>query len=211
MGRHSFADRSRPYRIVLAAIAAAWALVTLPLPLSVWDPGGGFWPEDITVIPAYDAAVRWAGDPYIVFGALAGLSFLAIGLALLPDLHRAGWGGITMGWTILATAPITALSYLSTPVDAPLHFLWGAEALGLLAISLTGLLAAFSAGRRWGRSARILLASTFVFIVVFTIGLGYYPHGSLVGLGLVAVAVIAAAPRDRAFAAPTDATDGGVL
>ncbi|WP_019181976.1 hypothetical protein [Microbacterium yannicii] len=198
-GRHSLTDRSRPWRIALAALGAAWALATVPLPLTVWNPGSWLWFDDILDIPAYAAAAEWAGDPYIVFGALAGLSFLAIGLAFLPDLRRAGWGGKVMGWLIVTGAPLTVVSYINTRTDAPLHFLWGAEGYVLLAIGLSGLLAAFTAGNRWGSGTKTLLGLTLLFLILGMVTFGYYPHGSLVALGLEAVVVMAAAPRDRAF------------
>ncbi|WP_374977065.1 hypothetical protein ACEYYH_04470 [Microbacterium trichothecenolyticum] len=198
--RPSVTDRSRPWRIVLAALGAAWALVTLPLTLSVWNPGPWLWIDDIYDIPGYAAAREWAGDPYVVFGALASVSFLAIGAAFYADLRRARWGGTVMAWLILAGAPITAISNINTPVDAPLHCLWGAEAFVLIAIGLSGLLAAFSAGSAWTSGAKTLLGLTLLIVFVGTVALGYYPHGSLVALGTEAAIVIAVAPRDAAFA-----------
>ncbi|NHB84037.1 hypothetical protein G7085_03515 [Tessaracoccus sp. HDW20] len=56
-----------------------------------------------------------AGDPYVVFGCLGAVSFLAIGLSLLPDMRRAGLGGRLFAWLILLGAGVTVISYLGTP------------------------------------------------------------------------------------------------
>ncbi|MFE5408254.1 hypothetical protein [Microbacterium sp. NPDC056569] len=161
---------------------------------------------------AYFWAREAVHDPYIVFGALAGLSFLAIGLALLPDLRRAGWGGTVMAWLVIAGAPITALSYLNTPQEAPLHFLWGAEAFVLVAVGLAGILAAVTAGSRWRLWVRIVLGLTLPVLVVGTLATGYWPHGPLVLLGVEAIAVILAAPdgmpRAHEHDARADSTRG---
>lgn len=153
---------------------------------------------------AYFWAREAVHDPYIVFGALASLSFMAIGLALLPDLRRAGWGGALMAWLIIAGAPVTAISYLNTPSEAPLHFLWGAEAFVLIAVGLAGILAAITAASRWRLWVRMVLALTLPLLVAGTLASGYWPHGPLVVLGLEAIAVILAAPRaaDSAQTAP---------
>ncbi len=201
--RRSRTDRSRPWRIVLAACGGVWAAVLLPLPATVWGVTQWAWVVDY---PVYVWARQWAADTYITFGALSSLSFLAVGIALFPDLRRARWGGIVMAWLIILGAPMTALSYLNTPVTAPLHFLWGWEAYVLLGVGAGGIAAAATAGPRWGIGVRTILGLTFLFVVVGTIGLGYWPHGSLVVLALEAVAVIAAAPRDAAFAAADDST-----
>ena len=144
---------------------------------------------------AYFWAREAVHDPYIVFGALAALSFLAIGLALLPDLRRAGWGGAVMAWLVLVGAPVTALSYLNTPKEAPLHFLWGVEALVLIAVGLAGILAAVTAGSRWRLWVRIVLGLTLPLLVAGTLATGYWPHGPLVVLGVEAIAIILAAPE----------------
>ena len=144
---------------------------------------------------AYFWAREAVHDPYIVFGALAALSFLAIGLALLPDLRRAGWGGAVMAWLVLVGAPVTALSYLNTPKEAPLHFLWGVEALVLIAVGLAGILAAVTAGSRWRLWVRIVLGLTLPLLDAGTLATGYWPHGPLVVLGVEAIAIILAAPE----------------
>lgn len=199
--RDSRTDRSRPWRIVLAALGGLWAALLLPLPATVWGVTQWAWLFDQ---PMYVWARQWAADPYITFGALSSLSFLAVGAALFPDLRRARWGGIVMAWLIILGAPLTALSYLNTAVAAPLHFLWGWEAYALLGVGVSGIAAAATAGPRWGIGVRTVLGMTFLILVVGTIALGYWPHGSLVVLALEAIGVIAAAPRGAAFAAADD-------
>ncbi|MHC2999321.1 hypothetical protein [Microbacterium sp. HJ5] len=193
----TFADRSRPWRVVLAGLGALWALVILPFPASEF--GVAIW-DWVFRHRVYFAVREAVDDPYIVFGALAALSFLAIGLALLPDVRRARWGGATMGWLIIAGAPVTALSYLNTPKDAPLHLLWGAEAFVLIAVGLAGILAAVTAGRSWRLWVRIVLGLTLPLLVAGTLATGYWPHGPLIVLGLEAIVIILAAPRGAAGA-----------
>ena len=198
--RSTFTDRSRPWRAVLAGLGGLWALAILPFPASefgvhLWD-----WAFHYRV---YFSAREAVHDPYIVFGALAALSFLAIGLALLPDLRRAGWGGTVMAWLVLAGAPITALSYLNTPKDAPLHFLWGAEGFVLIAVGLAGIVAAVTAGSRWRLWLRVVLGLTLPLLVAGTLATGYWPHGPLVVLGVEAIVVILAAPRAAVSAEAT--------
>jgi hypothetical protein len=100
-----------------------------------------------------------------------------------------------MAWLILAGAPITALSYLNTPKDAPLHFLWGAEGFVLIAVGLAGIVAAVTAGSRWRLWLRVVLGLTLPLLVAGTLATGYWPHGPLVVLGVEAIFVILAAPR----------------
>lgn len=188
----TFIDRSRPWRAVLAGLGGLWALAILPFPATEFGVPVWSW---VFRYRAYFWAREAVHDPYIVFGALAALSFLAIGLALLPDLPRAGWGGAIMAWLVIAGAPVTALSYLNTPKEAPLHFLWGAEAFVLIAVGIAGVLAAVTAGSRWRLWVRIVLGLTLPLLVAGTLATGYWPHGPLVVLGLEAIAIILAAPR----------------
>ena len=190
--RLTFADRSRPWRAVLAGLGGLWALAILPFPATEFGVPVWNW---VFRYRAYFWAREAVHDPYIVFGALAALSFLAIGLALLPDLRRAGWGGAIMVWLVIAGAPITALSYLNTPTEAPLHFLWGAEAFVLIAVGIAGVLAAVTAGSRWRLWVRIVMGLTLPLLVAGTLATGYWPHGPLVVLGVEAIAIILAAPR----------------
>lgn len=184
-------DGERAARAWLAGAGGAWALLSAPIVVAAW--GGPL--ASIGRLEPWRSAGAAVDDPYVVFGALSGASFLAIGLALLPDLRRAGWGGALLAWSIVLGAPITAISYLSTPVDAPLHALWGAEGPWLVGIGLLGVAAAVTAGRSWPRWTRALLGLTLPVLVLGLLALGYYPHGCLVTLAIEAVALILAAPR----------------
>ena len=181
--------------MLLVGLGGLWAAVTLPLTATAFGFAQWVWVFDYLV---YVEARQWAGNPYVVFGALASLSFLTIGIALLPDLRRARWGGAVMVWLIIVGAPVTALSYLNASERAPLHFVWGWEFLVLVAVGVSGVAAAATAGRQWAIGVRILLAMTLVILAVGTLALGYWPHGSLVFLAVEAIAIIAAAQIGRA-------------
>jgi hypothetical protein len=185
------ADRSRAWRAVLALLGGAWALLSLPLVAAEWS-----WPWVATLsrVEPWNSLCAAVDDPYVVFGALAGISFLAIGLALLPDLRRAGWGGIVMLTSVLAGTVVSPLSYLGTPESSPLHALWGSEGPLLVVIGFAGLLAAFTA-RRWPLQLRLLLGATLLVLVAGTLALGYYPHGPLLALAIEAAVLILGARR----------------
>jgi hypothetical protein len=200
--RLSFTDNSRLWRALLAGLGGLWAALTLPLVATAFGSAQWVWVFDY---PVYVEARQWAGNPYAVFGALVSLSFLTIGIALAPDLRRARWGGLAMALLIMIGAPITALSYLNSSERAPLHFTWGWEFYVLVAVGLSGIAAAATAGRRWRVGVRVLLGMTLLILVAGTLLLGYWPHGSLVFLAVEAIVIIAFAPRDAAFAADTDA------
>ncbi|MGM1029665.1 MAG: hypothetical protein ACQEWM_07290 [Actinomycetota bacterium] len=189
--RASDPDRSRRARLWLALAGGAWALLSLPLVAAEWS-----WPwiAQLSRLEPWSGLRAAVAEPYIVFGALAGVSFLVIGLALLPELRRAGWGGVVLLAAVLAGAVVSPLSYLGTPSTSPLHGLWGAEGPLLVGVGLAGLLAAVTA-RRWPRRLRVLLGATLPILVAGTLALGYYPHGPLVALSLEAAAVILGARR----------------
>lgn len=162
------------------------------------------WQDQVSQTPLYQALAEWAGDPYVVFGCLGAFSFLAIGLALLPDMRRAGVGGRLFAWLIIVGAVVTVISYLGTPVDSPLHPLWGAEGYWLILVGLASIVATFTAGCTWRTWTRILLGLSLPVLVAGTVTLQYYPHGSLVALALESVALIVAAPREaRTWSAET--------
>ncbi|MFE5671792.1 hypothetical protein ACFQ58_09295 [Agromyces sp. NPDC056523] len=195
--------RSRPSRVVgvvLALVAAAWAFVLLPPQQAVWSGAYGMpgWLFALNRLSPYDAVRDWLvanGQPdfYLVFGAAASASFLLIWLATGPAFAALGWSGRVLGWLVLAGVPVTLLSYLNHPDGAPLHALWGAEAFVLIAIGLWAVVVAIAAPRGAGVPAweRVLLAGTLPVLVLSTLGLSYYPHGTLVGFGLEAVVLVA--------------------
>ena len=189
--RASALDRSRAARAWLALGGGAWALLTLPLVAAEWS-----WPwvEQLSRLQPWAAIASSVDEPYIVFGALAGLSFLAIGLALLPELRRAGWGGVMLLVTVLAGSVVSPLSYFGTPPASPLHWLWGSEGPLLVGVGLAGVLAAVTA-RGWPGRLRVLLGVTLLVLVAGALALGYFPHGPLVALSLEAAVVIVGAQR----------------
>lgn len=169
-----------------------WALFILPLVAAGW---GWRWLDQLARTGLYRTLADWAEDPYILYGCLGALSFLAIGLALLPDMRRAGAGGRLFAWLIITGAVVTTLSYLGTPRESPLHLLWGAEGFWLIFIGVAGITAAVTAGRAWPTWTRVLMGLSLLVLAAGTLGLSYYPHGSLVALAIEAVVLILAAPR----------------
>ena len=192
----------RPVAVVAAILAALWAFVLLPPQLSVWSGAGApTWSSTLDALPVYDGvrlslASAGVGDFYAVFGAAASVSFVLIWWATGPTFARLGWNGRVLGWLVLCSAPVTVLSYLNHPTDAPLHALWGAEGFALL---VTGLWAVFAgiAPRADGVPAweRALIGSTLAVTVLATLAFGYWPHGTLIGLAAEAVVLAAWAPR----------------
>lgn len=193
---------SRPWAAASALVAAAWAFFLLPPQQAIWS--GAAMPAWLAVLddqPVYGGIRLWLRsmelhDHYLVFGAAASVSFVLIWFATGPTFIALGWSGRVLGGLILAGAPITLLSYLNHTTDAPWHMLWGTEAVILLAICLWAMLVAIVAPREvtptW---ERLVLAATLPVVVGATILLTYWPHGSLVGLGLEAAALAVWAPR----------------
>ena len=213
--------RSRPSRVigvVLALIAAAWAFVLLPPQQHAFSGAYAMprWLFELNRLSPYDTVRDWlvaAGQPdfYLVFGAAASASFLLIWLATGPAFAALGRSGRVLGWLVLTGVPITLLSYLNHPGDAPLRALWGAEAFVLIAIGLWAVVVAIAAPRGAGVPVweRVLLGCTLPVLVLSTLALSYYPHGTLVGFGLEAAALAAWGARPaRATAVPHDAEVG---
>lgn len=205
---------SRPVGVLLALLAAAWAFVLLPPQQHAFSGAYAMprWQFELNRLAPYEAARDWLaanGQPdfYLVFGAAASASFLLIWLATGPVFATLGWSGRVLGWLVLAGAPVTLLSYLNHPGDAPLRALWGAEAFVLMAIGLWAVVVAFAAPRSGAAPApaweRVLLAFTMPVLVIATLGFGYYPHGSLVGLGLEAAVLAAWGARAASGASTT--------
>ncbi|WP_448810154.1 hypothetical protein [Agromyces bauzanensis] len=197
------AHPSRPLAVVAAFVAALWALFLLPPQQQAWS--GVFAPRWLRVLddlPVYDAIRNWLHsvgehDFYLAFGALAAVSFVLIWWATGPAFAALGWSGRVLGWLTLLGAPVTALSYLNHPVDAPVHALWGAEAYALMLVGIWAVVVAIVAPRGRGIPGweRALLAATLPIMVVSTLALSYWPHGTLVGFGVEAAVMAALAPR----------------
>lgn len=191
---------SRPVSVAAALAAALWAFFLLPPQQAVWSAGGGVpaWLMALDGLPVYDGIRLWLQsmgqtDLYLVFGAAVSVSFVLLWFATGPVFATLGAPGRVLGVLLLLGAPITALSYLNHAVDAPLHGLWGAEALLLIAVGLWALIIAFAPRRRSvvPRWERVLLGMTLPILVASTLVLTYWPHGSLVGLGLEVGAIAA--------------------
>lgn len=217
--RYGSGMRSHPNRavaVVLALVAAAWAFVLLPPQQLAWSGAYAMprWLFDLDRLPVYAAVRAWlaslgATDFYLVFGAAASVSFALVWFATGPASAALGWSGRVLGGLVLAGAVVTLLSYLNHAEGAPVHWLWGVEALVLVAIGLWAVVVAIAAPRRVGIPLweRILLAATLPVLVGATALLSYYPHGSLVGLGLEAAALAGWGARADATApAPTGGT-----
>ncbi len=200
MDAASEAERSRAWRAGLALAGGAWAVLTLPLVAIGWS-----WPW-IDALghaePYRSIGDALPGDPYTVGGSLAAVAFLAIGLALLPDLRHASGGGRALAWLVIAGAVVSPLSYLGSPEDSPLHVLWGSESYLLMAIGAAGVAAGCTAGRRWSRSSRLLLAATLLVLVAGAAAFGYYPHGCLAALSIEAAVLVLRAPASGPRIAP---------
>ncbi len=202
---------SRTVSVAAALAAALWAFFLLPPQQAVWSAGGGLpaWLMALDRLPVYDGIRLWLQsmgqtDLYLVFGAAVSVSFVLLWFATGPAFAVFGTPGRVLGVLLLLGAPVTALSYLNHAVDAPLHGLWGAEALLLIAVGLWALVVAFAPRRRSGvpRWERVLLGMTLPILVASTLVFTYWPHGTLVGFGLEAGAIAAWGARADA-PAPT--------
>ena len=106
----------------LAVAGAVWALVTLPLVAQGWS-----WPavDALAAAAPYRWVAGWVGDPYVVVGALGGLSFLAVGVALLVGLRPARWSGrllvLVVGMLALGYYPHGCLVTFGAAVAVLVH------------------------------------------------------------------------------------------
>jgi len=211
MSRHL----SRTWSVALALVGTVWAFLLLPPQQAEWSGADApRWLQALDALPMYDQAreaLRAAGtaDFYLVFGAASALSFVLIWLATLAAFAAAGWSGRVLGALVLIGAPLTFVSYLSHAEAAPLHALWGAEAFVLMAVGVWAVVVAIAAPR--GRIPvweRVLIGLTPAVVVASTLTLSYWPHGTLVGLGLEAAAIAAFGARpDAPPHAPADAIE----
>ena len=207
---------SRPVAVAAAILAALWAFVLLPPQHAVWSGAGAPpWIAAIDALPVYDGIRLWLtsiglDDFYLVFGAAASVSFVLIWWATGPAFAELGWSGRVLGWLVLLSAPITLLSYLNHPADAPLHRLWGAEGFALLLIGLWALVVVIATRSMPPPSwERVLLGFTLPILLIATLVFGYWPHGTLIGFGVEAAVLAAWAPRaepGQPVAAPTAST-----
>lgn len=201
---------SRPLAVAAAIAAALWALFLLPPQQAAWSGAHSpNWLQALDDLPVYEAIRDWLRgldqyDFYLVFGAAVAPSFLLIWLATGPTFAALGRSGRVLGWATLLGAPVTFISYLNHASNAPLRFMWGTEFLVLVFIGVCALVVAIRARRHgipfW---ERILVGSTLPILVISTLALSYWPHGTLIGYSMEA-AVLAAWGTRAAAAAPAD-------
>src|SRR5690554_5299539 len=160
-------------RTAAGVIASVWAAFLLPPQLVVWSLSDT--PEWMVRL-ASSTMYEWL----TARGASVGLTHATRGL---------GWTGRARSWVTLAGAPLVVVSYAAEDWPDPWGMLWGAEAILFMAIGLAGLAAGVVAFRRHvSRSWATLIAITPLVVVVSTLIVPYYPHGTLIGIGLHAAA-----------------------
>ena len=197
---------------LLGWVGALWAAFLLPPELLNWagadTPG---WVQSVAQAPVYDAiatAGRALGlsDPYFVFGAGVAPAFLLIGLSLYRTVRRIGWSGRLLAVLTISGTVLTPVSYAASGWDGAWGSLWGIEGPLLMLIGVVGLVAGVAAIRQTTRrSWAWLLAATPVVVVMSTVAFGYYPHGTLIGLGVQAAALSHLSPaRDAAAESPSN-------
>ena len=194
------AHPNRGWSIVFAGLAGAWALFLLPPQLLAWYDAPG-WAVALDRSPLYRGVHQFVAgsglrDDYLVFGSAISVSMVLLWWSTGPVMAWLGWSGRVFNVILLLLAPLTFLSYLNHADSAPLRFLWGSEGLGLIVLGVAGILAAmFTRAPRVKAWQRVLLAATLPIEVGFTLLLGYWPHGTVVGLALQACVLAACAPR----------------
>lgn len=187
-------------RSLLAALGAVWAAFLLPPQLVDWDKGGApGWARSIAASPVYG---WWNGlgeslgiEPYVWTGVWVAPTYFLIAYALWPVASRAGAWGKALVWATVAGGVSTMISYPAGGWPEPWNALWGVEAVFLLAMAVIGLIAGVIAIRRGTGTVGWMLAGAPLVIVASTILFTYYPHGTLIGLGLH-VAVLAGVQQE---------------
>ncbi|MET4639874.1 hypothetical protein [Mycetocola sp. 2940] len=194
------AHPNRSWSIVFAILAGAWALFLLPPQLLAWYDAPA-WAIARDRSDFYRAVHKFVvglrlHDDYLAFGSAISISMVLLWWSTGPAMTWLGWTGRVFSTILLLLAPLTFLSYLNHADSSPLRFLWGSEGLGLIVLGVAGILAAVVTRaplvRAW---QRVLLAATLPMEVAFTMLLGYWPHGTVVGLALQACLLAAFAPR----------------
>lgn len=194
-------------RVLAGVLATLWALLALPPQAVEWQ---RWWSSDAPspwvrflydVLPyrVLERALAGAGleDRYLVFGVAIVPAMVLAWWAMKGALDRLGPLGRALGWAWPALSVVTALSYLNHPSDAPLHLLWGTEAFVLAAIFLLSIIVAIAAPRRRGIPlwVRLLVAATPVIGIGATLAGGYWPHATMIGIGLQSIALASWRPR----------------
>lgn len=180
----------------MGVAASLWAALLLPPQLVEWSPADTpEWIAHLATADVYEwlsslGAAVGLTDPYFLFGAGVAPSFLLIGLVHLHEVRQLGWAGRLFAGLTLAGTVLVVVSYAAAAWEQPWRALWGLEALLFVGIGLTGLAAGIVAFRRGHpRPRAALITITPVVIVLSTLAIPYYPHGTLVGMGLQAAAL----------------------
>jgi len=191
---------------VLAGIAAsAWAFFLLPPQLHVWTGSYGMpaWLRVLNELPIYDglrAALTGVGltDYYAIFGAAIAPSFVLLAIALRPVTRTLGVLGGVLHWVSMLSAVLVMVSYLTHALPRPWNALWGSEAFALAIVGLLAIACAVVALARRMRPVwpAVMLMLLLPVAVASTVLFGYWPHGSLILLGLW-VSVIAVGWPER--------------
>lgn len=207
------AHPSRLWSIVFAGLAGVWALFLPPPQLLAWYDAPA-WAIALDRSAFYRGVHHFVAglglyDDYLVFGSAISISMVLLWWSTGPVMAWLGWTGRLFSAILLLLAPLTFLSYLNHGDSSPLRFLWGSEGLCLIVLGVAGILAAVVSRaplvRPW---QRVLLAATIPIEVAFTMILGYWPHGTVVGLALQACVLAAFAPRPVvAFRADANLSD----
>ncbi|MET1044576.1 MAG: hypothetical protein ABWX59_10745 [Microbacteriaceae bacterium] len=187
-------SRSGRWPFALAGVAAsAWAFFLLPPQLQTWSTDAGMppWLRELASLPVYDG-LRDAADAvgltdhYALFGAAVAPSFVLLAIALRPATRTLGILGALLHWVTLLTALIVVISYVTHALPAPWNGLWGAEALGLALMGLLALACGVVAVLRRASPVwpSVMLTLLLPVTVASTVLFGYWPHGSLVLMGI---------------------------
>lgn len=193
-------------RVTAGILSIVWAAAILPPQVLDWAGRGGsvWWAVAMYDGLGYRSLVRGLasvglGDTYLVFGVAIVPTMLLVWWATRPALLALGWSGAVLSWGWFGLAPVTAISYLNHADDAPLRAIWGAEGFWLMALFLWGIVVAIVAPRRRGIPVwvRIVVGATVLFGIGGTLLGGYYPHGTMIGIGVQAVILALWAPVGR--------------
>lgn len=186
---------------------AAWALFLLPPQLVAWDgQEAPSWARSADSTPVYALVRNLDGAGGLELYAWAGV--LLVPAWILIGWPLFGYGNLpgVVGVLFLLGAPVSVASYLAESAPAPWRSLWGAEIFVLLAIPVAAIAAAISArSRHFPTWWWALMASTLLVTVASTAAFGYFPHGTLIGLGVEvgALALLPTCPRSRSRSVAT--------
>jgi hypothetical protein len=202
--------RSRLSFVLAGVGASVWAFFLLPPQLQVWAGGAGMpgWLRALNELPVYDglrAGLDGVGltDHYAVLGAAIAPSFVLLAIALRPITRTLGILGGVLYWVTLLSALLVVVSYVTHALPRPWNALWGTEALALAFIGLLAIACAILAILRRARPTWpvVMLMLVLPVLVASTLLFGYWPHGSLILLGLwvagIAVGWPESVPRHR--------------